>query len=424
MAHWFHRNPLKATKSQTFENLKAIAQSPTAAKIASDLNVTRVRLVQQLADSRNTPEALEKAVTEYLSLLKGLWEDIAPQTTAEGTPLSGEAKLQKVETFKWTNTICGNTATSVPDAYYELVSVLTNVALWYTKRAAYNASNENLSEDDAKDVFRNLRLAAGIFVQAKNLSESRLGSGLVEKHGDTDPRVLDAYHLQSLGEAQEVTVARAVELKHKPSTVTAVSLGTSNLFKQADESLRSVDPAKANKWRKYLQMKKNIYLAYAHSFKGEELLNEDKCGEAISSLQEAEKCYTMAGMLCKEYASAKGPGSNARPTDHQFYLRLGPIVQSRLEKARHENGFIYHQKVPDEPPELESAEIGIASPMEFPLPSHNPRWKAETLKDFDVTKSKAQVKESGGEGEKIDPVKEVDNPNVKGSQHETGCSIS
>ena len=30
-----------------------------------------------------------------------------------------------------------------------------------------------------------------------------------------------------------VTVARAVELKHKPATVTAVSLGTSNLFKQA-----------------------------------------------------------------------------------------------------------------------------------------------------------------------------------------------
>ena len=104
-----------------------------------------------------------------------------------------------------------------------------------------------------------------------------------------------------------MTVARAVELKHKPATVTAVALGTSNLFKQAgidikkyleyvgipgikkeilfpsslneiypnawtdytmwylDESLRSVDPAKAAKWRKYLQIKKNIYLAYVSS---------------------------------------------------------------------------------------------------------------------------------------------------------------
>lgn len=65
----------------------------------------------QLADSRNTIESVEKAVTEYLSLLQGLCEDISPQTTTDGKPLSGEAKLQKVETFKWTNTICGNAAT-------------------------------------------------------------------------------------------------------------------------------------------------------------------------------------------------------------------------------------------------------------------------------------------------------------------------
>jgi hypothetical protein len=298
MSHWFHRNPLKASKAQNFDNLKAIATSAPASKLCTDLQVTRARLLQQLADSRNTPESVEKVVTEYLSLLQGLCEDVTPQRTADGTPLSGEAKLQKVETFKWTNTICGNTATSIPDAYYELVCVLTELALWYTKRSSYNASDESLSEDDAKEVFKNLRLAAGIFMQAKNLSESRLGSGLVEKHGDCDPRVLDAYHLQSLAEAQEVTVARAVELKHKPATITAVSLGTSNLFQKADESLRSVDPAKAAKWRKYLQIKKNIYLAYAHSFKGEGLLSEDKCGEAIASLQKADECKFTHNLYC------------------------------------------------------------------------------------------------------------------------------
>jgi len=37
-----------------------------------------------------------------------------------------------------------------------------------------------------------------------------LGTGLVEKHSDADPRVLDAYHLQSLGEAQE-----GLSLNHK-----------------------------------------------------------------------------------------------------------------------------------------------------------------------------------------------------------------
>ena len=75
--------------------------------------MSRARLLQQLADSRNTPESVEKVVTEYLALLQGLCEDVTPQTTADGTPLTEEAKLQKVETFKWTNTICGSTATYV-----------------------------------------------------------------------------------------------------------------------------------------------------------------------------------------------------------------------------------------------------------------------------------------------------------------------
>ena len=48
----------------------------------------------------------------------------------------------------------------------------------------------------------------------------------------------------------------------------------------------------------------------------------------------------MAGMLCKEYTRTKGPGAMARPGEHQFFLRLGPIVKKRLEKATHENGFM------------------------------------------------------------------------------------
>lgn len=50
--------------------------------------------------------------------------------------------------------------------------------------------------------------------------------------------------------------------------------------------------------------------------------------------------YKLAGQLCREYASTKGPGKSARPGDHQFFQRLGPIVQKRLEKATHENGFM------------------------------------------------------------------------------------
>lgn len=50
--------------------------------------------------------------------------------------------------------------------------------------------------------------------------------------------------------------------------------------------------------------------------------------------------YEMAKLLCKDYASTKGAGTAARPSDHKFFLRLGPLVQKSLEKANHENGFM------------------------------------------------------------------------------------
>ena len=86
----------------------------------SELKVTRARLLQQLADSRNDVQLIEKSMNEYVSLLQGLCEDVVPQTAGEegakggssqGGSSHGDGKLRKVEVFKWTNTICGNTST-------------------------------------------------------------------------------------------------------------------------------------------------------------------------------------------------------------------------------------------------------------------------------------------------------------------------
>ena len=51
--------------------------------------------------------------------------------------------------------------------------------------------------------------------------------------------------------------------------------------------------------------------------------------------------YDKSGKLCKEYANAQGPGQAARPDRHPFYQKLGPMIIRFLEKANHENGFMY-----------------------------------------------------------------------------------
>lgn len=50
---------------------------------------------------------------------------------------------------------------------------------------------------------------------------------------DFDPAVLTAYIHQFTAEAQEITVARAIELKHSAGLITALAYETSQLFMQA-----------------------------------------------------------------------------------------------------------------------------------------------------------------------------------------------
>lgn len=79
---------------------------------------------------------------------------------------------------------------------------------------------------------------------------------------DLDSRVLTAYIVTCQAEAQEVTIARAMELKHSASLISALANQTSQLFLKADASVKSVDSKHYAKWQVYLQMKAEVYKSY------------------------------------------------------------------------------------------------------------------------------------------------------------------
>ena len=58
------------------------------------------------------------------------------------------------------------------------------------------------------------------------------------------------------------------------------------------------------------------------------------------SLAFLSSVYKKAEAISREYSSTKGPGTTARPWEHPFFLKLGPIIRKKLEKATHENGFM------------------------------------------------------------------------------------
>ncbi|XP_041354567.1 BRO1 domain-containing protein BROX-like [Gigantopelta aegis] len=415
MAYWFHRNPLKATAPKTFE-LHGVSTSDQTRKIFSDLRLFRNQLLDLLTDPNHERPVVDKTSSEYFGLLQGLFQPIDPDEP--------ENKLRKVLGFKWTNTLLGNTPTECYDAVYEFISMLINVGLWYTKHAAKLAAKEEPDMEEAKEVHKCLRIAAGYFAYVKNELCGRLEDNSTPAT-DTDSRVLDAYINQCTAEAQEITLARAVEMKHSNNLIAALACETGQMYQRADDSLSSLDVKIVGKWRKYFQLKSNFYTAYAHSYNGEDLLSRDKCGEAIRGLRESLQLYEKAQVLCKEYASTKGPGTTARPENHIFFRRLGPVVKRTMDKVERENGLIYHQKVAFDAPLLEmKATYGLVSPEEFQPPSLNPLWTVENYKKFDTTRAPKPVKK-GEKSETLPEVKEKEIPmSDKDPKTLSGCVLS
>lgn len=63
-------------------------------------------------------------------------------------------------------------------------------------------------------------------------------------------------------EAQEVTIARAIEMKHKASLISSLANHTLVLFKSATEAIRTLKNKAYQKWLVYLQLKASVYESY------------------------------------------------------------------------------------------------------------------------------------------------------------------
>ncbi|GFO04075.1 Bro1 domain-containing protein brox-like [Plakobranchus ocellatus] len=420
MAYWFHRNPLKATAPVNYE-LHGVSTNEKTRKIFSDLRLTRSKLLEMLTDPNHSRDAMEKVSSDYLSLLLGL---CIPMEQNES-----ENKLRKLIKFKWTNTLQGNVPIEATDTGFEFFSILFNVALWFTKHAAKIAAKDDPDMEEAKEIHKCLRIAAGMFTFCKDDLRSKLVDPPTEGAHDTDSRILEAYIHQCTAEAQEITLARAVELKHAVGLIAALAYETAVIYQKGDDALASLDQKDVGKWRKYFQLKNKFYLSCAHSYNGEDLLSQDKCGEAIRGLRESVELYGSAELLCREYGQSKGAGTTAKPQNHLFFRKLGPVVKRTLEKCERENGLIYHQKVAFDAPLLElRATYGLVSPEEYKAPTLNQLWSPDVYNQFSTANIPKPPADKGGKGESPAPLPSVKEKEVpmsdKDPKNNSGCIVS
>ena len=108
--------------------------------------------------------------------------------------------------------------------------------------------------------------------------------------------------LQSKAEAQEVTIARAVQLKHKSSLIAALANDTKHFFEEADKQLAAIKNDEiVGKWRKYLQLKIAFYDSYTWCYQGAAELEKEECGTAVKCLQYARDQFIHCGKVCEQY---------------------------------------------------------------------------------------------------------------------------
>uniref|UniRef100_A0A0K2SWJ9 BRO1 domain-containing protein n=1 Tax=Lepeophtheirus salmonis TaxID=72036 RepID=A0A0K2SWJ9_LEPSM len=416
MAYWFHRNPLKGSVAN-FGPLELIVSDEDSIKIKSDLKRSRDRIVELIPDPHHELERMGTALNSYLSLLRGFLE-------IPGS--GGPSKLRHSLSFKWSQScVPKGPSASQKDAVFEMGHLLVNVAIWHMKRASMLASKDDLQMEEAKEIHTSLRRGAGYLVFVQDV----LIPQFVEKpdsETDLDPKVIVAYLNQCMAEAQEVTMARAIELKHNAALITTLAHETFKMYTTAGDAIEHLDKNKFGRWSAYLKFKSMFYQAYAFNYQGESLLAQDKCGDAIRSLREAQKNYEEAINQAKEYCQVKGPGTNAKPHQHLFFKKLGPIINRTLEKCERENSLIYHEKVPYDPIALEenAKAYGLVSPEPFVLPEFSPLWKGSTYAAIEVPSVEDKKGKSKSE-EEIKPIKEVEIKNSeKDPINESGCIIA
>lgn len=424
MSHWFHRNPIKATASIDFVK-RTFPSSAEANNICTLLRTTRDNLLKLHNDPSINLENVQNEFQTYVSLILGFINDYSEKT-------NGDSKLRFAIKSRWTQSLATSNTYEEQDAIYELASIMINNALWLTKHAAYVAAILNEpSEKEAKEIHKSLKMAAGQFKFVQENLVTKLirsdANKLLDFYDTTDV-ILNTYVNQSKAEAQEITIARAIELKHSPGLICSIANSTSMLFQSAADNLKTLDKGIIQKWHQYLTLKSRFYKAYTYCFFGQDLLSKDKCGDAVKCLQDSKKYYQETEELCKLYASTKGPGTQAIPERHQFYRNLGTLINRIAEKCERENGMIYHQKVALETPSLDAKAVhGLAEPEEFVYPNKHELWTPVNYDAFHIYKAvDAKDKDkNSNKSANITPAKEVPIPQGNAEPGTiSGCSIS
>lgn len=412
--HWFHRNPLKSTANVSFDH-RTSPSSTDAMQICHQLRQLRLELLQSLCNPTLEPATIRDMLDRYISLLSGFI------TGPDGT--TDDSKLRYTTKFYWSDSLTKiDIITDVQDAQFEICSMTMNVAMWYTKHAAYVASKSSTPSDkDALDIHKSLRTAAGIFKHVMDVEIRKLHNVKLPPCSDMNEKIIAAYYFSSLGEFHEVTVARAMNAKQDNSLISSISNQISQYFEMGGQQLASLDDKVVGQWRMYFGLKAKFYLAEARAYQALEFLKKNDAPNALKAAEEANIVQQQAASFCEQYSKTKGAGS---PQRHPFFLQLDSLIRRVQSTVEFENNIIHHKRAATDLPSLDNNPTHGILPAEEYIPAKlNSLFSMDAYRAFDIGRNVGKPYKEEKHARDVKEAREMPIPQGMPSSEST-CVIS
>jgi len=239
----------------------------------------------------------------------------------------------------------------------------------------------NTNKDEAnKDAYHSFLNASWLLETIENEELGKLKSDELPK--DLSADFIGTLKLQALGQAQEITIIRAVDQKNKSNLIAGLAHEVFNKYNEASDKVKGV--GKIEKLREYLKARRNYNATLSYIFTGADFNENDKNGEAmgcaaaaISSLKKTEDQF---------HSYFKIAPKTDDKHDITLIKQLGSVVEQYDAKFKRQNDIIYYAKAPEKTPDLEATK-NLVNPEKLEIKLEpDAAWTENVYKAFDVSK--------------------------------------
>lgn len=341
-------------------------------------SITRTRRRSATQHGGSTLGDLLQALEDYLPVLLGL--------VKEGSPL--QHKVQ----FVWVNQEDESEETSIPSAWYEVLSVLHLMAalslsqanLLLLPRTSIDGYQPKVTEESRRSSIDILLKAAGYLDCAvKHILPQLPPEFRRDLPVDLAEGVLRALCLQALGQGVDIQLGLAIDsTKATLAVKRRLACEMVKYWQQAQDNLMNLPLANGwgekhrffVKW-KYIEAKAAAY--YYHGLILDEGNTEKSHGMAVSALQAADEYLKESKRACEAFNTAP-PLSRTPPLWGTMKYLSEKIPKDTSSKVRINRDLYTYEKIMETAPTLPDFALAL-KPDEYQIPQVDISWNEEHI---------------------------------------------